>query len=99
MKTVNKPKVQETGAQLIGIGGAGAVLTAVLDFANVLESIDFSEHGVLGVALIGIGAAYRAFCKFCDTRGVTVADEAVERVHDAAEDVYEAAAAARTGGD
>ena len=88
--TTDKPKVKETGAQLVGIGGVGAVLAAVLDFGEVLTSVDFSEHGLLGVALIGIGAAYRAFCKFCDTRGVPVNNDAVERLADSAEDLYEA---------
>ena len=90
MKTIEKNKAKESGFQLIGAGAVGTVLAAVLDFANVVDTVDFDQHGWIGVAAVAIGAAYRGFCKYLDSKGIAVDEAKNEKVYDAGERVYEA---------
>ena len=99
MKTADKPKVKETGVQVAAAGVIGTVLTAVLPAVDVAaDAIDFGTHGWIGVAGVAIGVAYRGFCKWLDTRGFTIDEDAVDKIYSAGEDVYEAVDS-RAGGD
>ena len=82
MRTTDKPKVKETGAQMIGLGAVGSVAASIYnlvtaagaesleDQIELLGQLFSGPHSWLGIAAIAIGAAYRGFCKWLDTRGV-----------------------------
>ena len=77
MKTADKPKHKETGAQFAWTGALAAALghglPALTEVAQDAEDA-FEAGGWAGVAVLIAGLAYRWGCKWLDGRGVDVAD-------------------------
>lgn len=84
---MEKPKIQETGAQVAGAGVIGAVVTHALDIAEVTEGA-FQSGGWASIAAIALGLTYRFAVKWLASRGGSTDEETLNRAAELANKLW-----------